>query len=191
SEQGAMPSRLLVPLSACAASFRCRLIPFSFCKLPTGTTIEELVISGRSVSIGVLGSGQSPATAVDSKAARDPPTSAINASTRIKTLTTGIASFLLFRFRAANTIPRRGHLFLETARDWRRQSDRICGELLEARAVYHSYLARQDVSGRASHLCTRSRGVQSICAPDALMIGAHLASSALTTSAVVSGVLPG
>src|ERR1700722_557049 len=32
---------------------------------------------------------------------------------------------------------------------------------------------------------------QSICAPDALMIGAHFASSALTKSAVVAGVLPG
>src|SRR5947207_3038644 len=84
-QKGAMPrrQRVLVPFSACAASFRCNSIPFSLWKLPTGTTIEELVTSGRSVSIGALGLVHSPATAVDSKAVKDAPTSAINASTRI------------------------------------------------------------------------------------------------------------
>jgi len=45
------------------------------------------VTSGRSVSIGLLGLVHSRATAADWKPATDPPTSAVNASTRIKALT--------------------------------------------------------------------------------------------------------
>src|SRR5262249_21416112 len=51
-----MPSRqrLLVPSKMSAPARRLTLAPFSFCRLPTGTTTLELVTSGRSVAIGAL-----------------------------------------------------------------------------------------------------------------------------------------
>src|SRR6266436_569305 len=51
-----MPSRhrLLVPSKISAPARRLTLAPFSFCRLPTGTTTLELVTSGRSVAIGAL-----------------------------------------------------------------------------------------------------------------------------------------
>src|SRR5215475_11531710 len=51
-----MPSRqrLLVPSKTSAPARRLTLAPFSFCRLPIGTTTLELVTSGRSVAIGAL-----------------------------------------------------------------------------------------------------------------------------------------
>jgi hypothetical protein len=57
-------------------------IPFSFCRLPTGTTIDELVTSGRSVSIGLLGCVHS-AAAAETIPARVPEKRAAKRSDRI------------------------------------------------------------------------------------------------------------
>jgi hypothetical protein len=55
SRHGAMPSRsrLLVPSNSWPPACWLKLTPFSFWKLPCGTTRLELVTSGRSVSIGL------------------------------------------------------------------------------------------------------------------------------------------
>ncbi len=60
-----MPSlqRLLLPSMLRPSSRPVRLMPFSFCKLPTGTTILELVTSGRSVAMSSPGLGQPSARA--------------------------------------------------------------------------------------------------------------------------------
>src|SRR5215467_6178915 len=55
--------RLLVPSKISAPLRRLTFTPFSFCRLPTGTTTLELVVSGRSVAIGSLGCVQSLAAA--------------------------------------------------------------------------------------------------------------------------------
>src|SRR5262252_3391242 len=47
--------RLLVPSKTSAPLRRLTFAPFSFCRLPTGTTTLELVVSGRSVAMGSLG----------------------------------------------------------------------------------------------------------------------------------------
>src|SRR5215471_585892 len=86
SRHGATPrrSRLLVPSNTCAPSRRLTFIPFSFWKLPTGSTTLELVMSGRSVSIGLPGCVHSSAAAWDTpKLARYPRNTAI-VSDRIK-----------------------------------------------------------------------------------------------------------
>ena len=64
--QRATPNRILVfvPSMLLEARRAVRLIPFSACKLPFGTTKLELVTSGRSVWISLWVSGQfSPAEA--------------------------------------------------------------------------------------------------------------------------------
>jgi hypothetical protein len=54
-----------VPSKTSAPSRWLILLPFSFCKLPTGTTTDELVVSGLSVAIGSLGCVHSSAEAID------------------------------------------------------------------------------------------------------------------------------
>src|ERR1700733_4452435 len=56
-------SRLLVPSKVLSAPRPVELMPFSPCRLPTGTTRLELVTSGRSVAISEPGDGHSPAHA--------------------------------------------------------------------------------------------------------------------------------
>ena len=58
--QRATPSRILVFVPSMVLEARCavRLMPFSACKLPFGTTKLELVTSGRSVWISLWVSGQ-------------------------------------------------------------------------------------------------------------------------------------
>src|ERR1700749_3005778 len=65
SRHGAIPSRqrLLVPSMLRAPSRALVLTPFSFCRLPTGTTRLELVTSGRSVAISSFAVGQESARA--------------------------------------------------------------------------------------------------------------------------------
>src|SRR5579863_5457393 len=60
SRHGAMPNRhrLLVPSMRWPPSCALKLTPFSFCRLPMGTTMLELVTSGRSVAISSDASGQ-------------------------------------------------------------------------------------------------------------------------------------
>src|ERR1700742_2414319 len=60
-----MPSRqrLLVPSMLWPPSRALMLTPFSFCRLPTGTTRLELVTSGRSVAISSFAVGQESARA--------------------------------------------------------------------------------------------------------------------------------
>src|ERR1700740_1859391 len=60
-----MPSRqrLLVPSMLWPPSRALTLTPFSFCRLPTGTTRLELVTSGRSVAISSFAVGQDSARA--------------------------------------------------------------------------------------------------------------------------------
>ena len=76
-----MPSRhrLFVPFNMSAPRSRLVSMPFSFCKLPTGTTMDELVKSGRSVSIGV--SGWVHSAALHAKLARETRTRAANLMT--------------------------------------------------------------------------------------------------------------
>src|SRR5262249_4351092 len=118
SRQGATPSRhrLLVPLSACAPSLRCRSTPFSFCKLATGTTTAELVTSGRSVSIGLFGPVHSPAVAADAKPVNNPATSTVEARSRTK-FAIATRGAVIYRgvpiLRAASLIRRPLHLLPE------------------------------------------------------------------------------
>ena len=58
--QWATPNRILlfVPSMILETRYAVRLMPFSVCKLPFGTTKLELVTSGRSVWISVWISGQ-------------------------------------------------------------------------------------------------------------------------------------
>src|SRR5438132_154600 len=52
-------------------------------------------------------------------------------------------------------------------------------------------LPQDRIKGNQGRCRIQSFNRQSISAPDALIMGAHFASSALTKSAAVSGVLPG
>src|SRR5258708_31861737 len=56
-------SRLLVPSNVLSRPRRVVLMPFSPCRLPTGTTRLEFVTSGRSVAISDAEVGHSPACA--------------------------------------------------------------------------------------------------------------------------------
>jgi hypothetical protein len=112
-----------------------------------------LVTSGRSVSIGALGLVHSPATAVDSKAARDAPASAINASARIKALTA--ADRIIAIIPVSQQTRFRGAVIYS----WKRHgtdAGRAAGYAVSClkRDPFTTVFGRHDVSGRAS-TCVR------------------------------------
>lgn len=81
--QRATPSRILVfvPSMLLVARRAVRLMPFSACKLPFGTTKLELVTSGRSVWISLWASGQY--SAAEASTIPRPSTASKSATTNV------------------------------------------------------------------------------------------------------------
>src|SRR5262249_46329749 len=126
-----------------------------------------------SVSIGLFGPVHSPAVAADAKPVNNPATSTVEARSRTKFAIATRCCHLPGRSNIARSKPDPAALTLTPGTD--RKAERRFGASAAVRV-----LARPG----------RFVGY-SICAPDALMMGDHFASSVLTNSAVVSGVLPG